>query len=190
MAMDGGDARRSTESSINLRGTAARTRIRDYRPNTGDRDRSLKGLLNWAAECGVVVPDYATVEVDKGFQPTRNGLPAEAKYYEFQGAFPDELIYWHSRTNRRRSILDERLSAVVINLAPDVPSNDERFVHVLAHEVFELTALKELFDHSNGSMSAARLYELTEPLSTLRNLHWFAWEQADRLIERLREVSK
>ncbi|HQU44172.1 MAG TPA: hypothetical protein VNH11_08640 [Pirellulales bacterium] len=178
------------DSRFDLAGAAAITRIREYRPNAGQHERSLAELLKWAADRGVEVPDFAKVEVDEEFQPARNGVAVDAKYCGFQGAIPDELIYWSSRTNCHRSIVDQVFGAVIINLAPGVVLNDERFLHILAHEVFELAALKKLFDESGGYMTAERLYALTEPLSTVKNLHWHAWEQADYVLERLREAGK
>lgn len=181
--------RSDEDDQFDVAGMAARTRIREYRPNARQETRALQELLNWAAESGLKVPEYAKVEVDEEFQPTRNGLTVDAKYYEFQGAFPDELIYWSSRSRPQRSIVDQASGVVVINLAPDVRRSDERFLHVLAHEVYELRALKDLFDQNRGQMAAERLYALTEPLTMVRNLHWHAWEQADSFIERLREVA-
>lgn len=193
MTMDGSDAQRSAASPLNLRGTAARTRIRDYRPNSGDRDRSLAGLLNWATECGVVVPDYARVVYvpeEEDFELRANDVPIDAKYFETRGVFDEDVIYWKERRNPHRSIVDADVGVVKIFVAHHVLTNDERFLHVLAHEVYELGLLKAIFDESGGTMTARRLFLLTEPAENLKNLHWFAWEHADSVIERLREVEQ
>jgi hypothetical protein len=71
------------DPQLDVAGAAARTRIREYRANTDEpRDRSLAGLLEWSASIGVKVPEYAKVMVNEDFQPTRLGVPVDAKYFE------------------------------------------------------------------------------------------------------------
>ncbi len=99
-----------------------------------------------------------------------------------EGAF----VYWDEPQEPYLSVVSRSIGAVVINMTNAVMESDERFLHVLAHEVFEITELKRVFDEGGGRMRVDRFYELTEPLSTVRNLHWYAWDHADSFIEQLR----
>lgn len=179
----------SNVPTFSVSGAGVRSRLAHYRDNTGEvADRSLEVLLKWAESKGVIVPGYARivpVEVDGTFRLRRNGKPVDAKYFEAKEVPDGERIYW-SDANPLRSILDREFGAVIIYISHEIMENDERFLHVLAHEVYELAELKTIFDNSSGSLPVARFYELTEPLATVRNLHWTAWEHADSLIERLR----
>ena len=171
-----------------VHGTAARSRITSYRPNHGQvKDRSLDELLRWAGRQGVDVPEYVKViSVDEDFRLMKSGTPVDAKYFEAKDVPEGEWIYWDESNSPYRSLLSREFAAVVVNVSCDAMQNDERFLHVLAHEVFEVEELKKLFDDCGGRMPVSRFYELTEPLVTARNLHWRAWERADNLIERLR----
>jgi hypothetical protein len=179
----------SSAPAFNVSGAGVRSRLTHYRDNTGElTDRSLEALLKWAESKGVTVPEYARiipVEVDGTFRLRRNGEPVDAKYFEAKEVPDGEQIYWNG-VNPLRSIFDRESGAVIIYISHEIMENDERFLHVLAHEVFELVELKAIFDNCGGSLPVARFYELTEPLATVRNLHWNAWEQADALVERLR----
>jgi hypothetical protein len=138
----------------------------------------------------VRVPDFARVVASKDFQPTRKGVPVQAKYFEVRDLTEDDLIYWNDASRPDRSVFSTELGAVMINLSPDVLENDERFLHILAHEAFELIELKKIFDESGGGVLASRFHDLTEPLATVKNLHWYAWEHADSVLERYREATK
>jgi hypothetical protein len=62
-----------------------------------------------------------------------------------------------------------------------------QFLHVLAHEIYEVSHLKERFDAAgHDGLSAAEVYNLIEPSPTMQNLHWHAWEYADSVIMGLR----
>jgi hypothetical protein len=176
-------------SLFDVSGAAARTRLTGYRANSGEvQDRSLEGLLAWAAQKGLHVPSYIRiipVEEDETFQLRKNGERVDAKYFEAKDVPEGESIYW-DHPNALRSVFNREFGRVVVNISQGIMENDERFLHVVAHEVFEIEDLKAVFDECGGEMPVARFYELTEPLTTAKNLHWFAWEKADSLIERIR----
>ena len=176
-------------SLFDVSGAAARTRLTGYRANSGEvQDRSLEGLLTWAAQQGLSVPSYIRiipVEEDEAFQLRKNGERVDAKYFEAKDVPEGESIYW-DHSNALRSVVSRDFGGVVVNISQAIMGSDERFLHVVAHEVFEIEDLKAIFDERGGEMPVARFYELTEPLTTAKNLHWFAWEKADTLIERIR----
>ncbi len=150
-------------------------------------------MLKWAQSMGVAVPSYARVipvEVDAEFRLRKNGEPVDAKYFEAKDVPENKYIYWSEPSKPYRSVVDRRFGLVVINISHEVMENDERFLHLLAHEIFELVELKAIFDQCDGRMPVARFYELTEPLTTAKNIHWNAWERADCLIEALRGEGK
>ncbi|HEX3999475.1 MAG TPA: hypothetical protein VHX65_13065 [Pirellulales bacterium] len=88
-----------------------------------------------------------------------------------------------------RSVFSREAGAVIVNVADKVVQNDERFLHVVAHEVFEIAELKRLFDACGGAMSAGKVCELIEPTTEAKNIHWQSRERADTLIEALRRES-
>ena len=80
-------------------------------------------------------------------------------------------------------------NAVVVNTDASVLDRDEEFLHVLAHEVYEISRLKEYLAPREAGLLAVEVYSLIEPLPTLKNLHWEAWDYADSVIKRLRGKS-
>ena len=134
------------------------------------------------------MPDYVRIiplGPDDGF-PTKRGRSVDAKYFGATDVPHDAYVYWDEPSEIRMSVFNRRSGAVVVNIPHAVLENDERFLHILAHEVFEIVGLKRIFDNSGGRLDVSRFFELTEPLSTAKNLHSEAWEYADSKIEELR----
>ena len=161
------------------------------RANRGEvRECTTEALLAWTRSKGLFLPDYIRVipfgadDGDCGF-PVMNDRPVDAKYFEAKKVPEAESIYWDEPFEPYRSVFNREFGAAVVNVAYTVMQNDERFLHVVAHQVSENGDLKKLFEASGGKMSASRFYELTEPLQNVQNLHWHAWEYADSLIERV-----
>lgn len=76
---------------------------------------------------------------------------------------------------------------IVVRLRELVLDSDERIVAILSHEMHELNALRELFEHSDGVMTSARLHDLIEPSSRSGGiLHLEAWVIADELVRLMR----
>jgi hypothetical protein len=178
--------------TYNVTGAAAHSRISRYRANSGEvAERSVDALLAWAKSQGLLMPDFVRViPVDSDYQLTKNGRPVDAKYFEARDVPENGYIYWDEPSQPYRTVYDRAMNAVVVNVAYEVLQNDERFLHVLAHEIFEIAKLKKIFDECSGAMLVSRFYELTEPLSTAKNLHWDAWEEADGFIEHYRGETK
>ena len=116
----------------------------------------------------------------------KNGREVDAKYSVGADVLPNDYIYWDNENEPLQSVVGRQARVVVINVMHEVMQNDERFLHVIAHEVFELAELKRLFDENGGKMSAEKVYGLVEPMTNNKNIHWCAWEYADDFIERLR----
>jgi hypothetical protein len=70
---------------------------------------------------------------------------------------------------------------VPVHLRPSVLESDEAIVAVFAHEVHEITSLREHFDANNGVLQAAQVCHLISP-DVPRNLHSEAVEVADKLV--------
>lgn len=182
----------AAESAYNISGAAAGSRISEYRDNSGEvPDRTLEALVAWAASKGLLIPNYIKIvpyhQYDglDGF-PLRNDRAVDAKYFEAKFVTERESVAWDDPRDPYRSVFNRSFDAAVINVAHAVMLNDERFLHVVAHEVYEIEALKGLFADCGGRISTARFFELTEPLENVQNLHWYAWEYADSFIEQLR----
>jgi hypothetical protein len=169
-------------------GAAADPAITVYRENTGEiKDRSLPSLLDWAASKGVVVPEYMLIlPVDLELKDTA-GIAVPAKYCEIRYLVGNERIFSRNPADPYNSIVSPVHDKVVVNVRQQVLANDEEWWHVLAHEVYEVSELKKCFDESEEhSKSATTMYYLTARSPTLKNLHWDAWEYADKILFELR----
>ena len=130
---------------LEVAGGAFEPEIREYRENTGEVvERTLENLLRWAASKGVVVPDFMRVVP---FPPdvllTHQGRRVPAKYFSYRPPSPEDKIYWSKVDNPLASVCSPEFSAVIVNMDATVLDRDEEFLHVLAHEVYEVSRLKE-----------------------------------------------
>jgi hypothetical protein len=176
---------------LDIVGGAFEPEIKDYRDNTGEiGDRSLQSLLVWTAPKGVVVPEYMRIIPYPPDVPLMHkGKPVPAKYFNYRPRSEVDRIYWNNAHDRLASIVDPDFNAVVVNIDSRVLDRDEEFLHVIAHEVYEISQLKKYIESGDTGLSAIEVYNLIEPLATLKNLHWEAWDYADSIVTRLRENS-
>ena len=155
--------------------------------NSGEvRDRSVETLLAWARTKGIVVPDYiGVVPRESGDPPMKNGREVDAKYSVGADVLPNDYIYWDNENEPLQSVVGRQARVVVINVMHEVMQNDERFLHVIAHEVFELAELngcstKMVERWAAKGLRARRTHDEQQEYSL------GAWEYADDFIERLR----
>lgn len=176
---------------LDITGGAFEPEITEYRDNTGDvGDRSLENLLKWAASKGIVLPAYVLViPYPRDVTLMHRGRRVPAKYFTFRPKSRGDRIYWNNWEDPTASVFSRDFNAVVVNTDASVLDRDEEFLHVLAHEVYEISRLKEYLAPREAGLLAVEVYSLIEPLPTLKNLHWEAWDYADSVIKRLRGKS-
>ena len=176
---------------LDIIGGAFEPEIEEYRANTGEvGDRSLENLLRWAASRGVVLPEYVRIiPLPRDVTLTHRGRRVPAKYFTFRPRSREDRIYWNKADDPIASVFSRKFNAVIVNTDATVLDRDEEFLHVLAHEVYEISRLKEYLEPREAGLLAVEVYELIEPLPTLKNLHWEAWDYADSVIKRLRNKS-
>ena len=176
-----------------LAAAAASSAITAYRPNEAGSPapRTLDALLAWAAGLGVTVPDWAEVRVaGEGYEPEIRGRPVPAVYFRAVASSPGQWVYWSAPpggVGGPLSVVDPQAGRVLIVFRRSALSSDEQFLHVLAHEVFEASRLREEFHAVLGKrLTAAAVDELTRAERGLNNLHAEAWDYADALLRRFR----
>ena len=176
---------------LDIAGGAFQPEITEYRDNSGEvRDRSLESLLRWAASKGVVLPEYLRIVPYPRDQPLMHrGRRVPAKYFTFRPRSREDRIYWSKADDPIASVFNRKFNAVIVNIDASVLDRDEEFLHVVAHEVYEISRLKEYLEPREAGLSAIEVYHLIEPSPTLKNLHWEAWDHADSVIKRLRSQS-
>lgn len=173
---------------LDITGGAFEPEITEYRDNTGEvGDRTLKNLLRWAAAKGVMLPRYVRLSPYPAEIPVMHkGKRVPAKYFSYRPESGEDRIYWNNPLDPAASVFSREFNAVVVNMDASILDRDEEFLHVLAHEVYEISRLKEYLEPAEDGLSAIEVYNLIEPLPTLKNLHWEAWDYADSVIEQLR----
>jgi len=135
---------------LEIAGGAFQPEITEYRENTGEvRDRSLENLLKWAASKGVVLPEYVRIIPYPRDTPLMDrGTRVPAKYFTYRALSREDRIYWNKADVPMASVLSRELNAVIVNIDASVLDRDEEFLHVLAHEVYEISRLKEYLERS------------------------------------------
>jgi hypothetical protein len=143
-----------------------------WRPNP-DGPRTIDEAVAIARKHGVNIPE------DIQFAVSKTPLPANrfAEYAQLGSKSPDQIITWEEFYNKFEKI-PVRLSGEVLN-------SDEAIVAVMGHEMYELNSLRQLFEDAGGQMKAGRLRELIRE-GVHGNLHDRAWDEADRLVSKMR----
>ncbi len=174
---------------LDVAGGAFEPEIREYRENSGEiRERTVQNLLRWAASKGVVVPEFVRVIPYPPDVPLMHrGKRVPAKYFSYRPRLPEDRIHWCSADDPMASVCSPERNAVVVNIDATVLGRDEEFLHVLAHEVYEISRLKEYLQRAKNGLSVVEVYNLIEPSPALKNLHWEAWDYADSVVKRFRE---
>jgi hypothetical protein len=73
---------------------------------------------------------------------------------------------------------------------PEILTSDEAIVAVLRHEMFELSLIREVFAESaDGSMNEAD-YGIQTAVGRPGNFHDLAWDEADKIVRRMRRQGK
>jgi hypothetical protein len=82
------------------------------------------------------------------------GTRVPAKYFTYRALSREDRIYWNKADDPMASVLCRELNAVIMNIDASVLDRDEEFLHVLAHEVYEISRLKEYMEPREAGLSA------------------------------------
>lgn len=180
----------SRDELIGVSGTARSSRIIAYRGNSKE-SLTLDELLDWAASCGVIVPEYIKiVPYPSESSLTLGGRRVYAKYCGFQNLKPTERIYWANADFPRRSIVDLQCGTVNVLVDAEVLEIHEMFLHVLAHEIHEISHLKDLIEPlGRRGVSVMDVYNAIQANSPTENLDSRAWVYADSVLMKVRGES-
>jgi hypothetical protein len=161
---------------VTLSGAAQDPRSWPWSRNSGGVVRYPQEALALAAARDVSFPeDVRLVVVGEGDLPEN----VFASYMLPTPFRENDLLGWDRFLNRNGDIL--------IRIKASVLASDEAIVAVLAHEAFELNALRSFLP--DGEMiSPSKLQQLISP-EVPGNLHFQAWDDADHRIEQWRTES-
>jgi hypothetical protein len=156
-------------------GGAARGPAFEWRQNAGGQVRTVAEAVAIARQHGVEIGDDIFIGVADDFVPPG----AYASYGQLGSHFrPGDEVLWTDLLNRR--------GKVPVRLHSSVLKSDEAIVAVLAHEMYELNRLRQIFIDNDGGITAGQLHRLVaEGYPT--NLHARAWDESNRLIAMLRD---
>jgi hypothetical protein len=90
----------------------------------------------------------------------------------------DGRIHWRNHYNKDHK--------VPFRVHPDVLTSDEAIIAVLQHELHELSLLREVFMQSSTKSMNGTDYGLQTAEGRPANFHDLAWDEADKIIRRIR----
>ncbi len=155
-------------------GAAQRPLGQPWCPDPGGR-RSVADAISLAKEWGVVVEDDVRIVVN---DPWLNMLGDEV--YAAYATFKSISTYtWDDMLIKGKMVVKLRLTVL---------DSDEGIIEVLAHEMHEINALREMFQ-ARHRIPGAELIRLTE-VGRQGNLHDRAWDVGATLVRRVRGGSK
>jgi hypothetical protein len=147
-----------------------------WQPNADGVKRTIDEALAIAAQY-VAIPDdvefFEDIEGDLDETITARG-PAVTKY-------PGQDVRWSD-------LVHEQTFVVPFLIRSDILESDEAIIAVIAHEMYELERLREIFA-AEGRMFLEHFYGHTRP-GNPGNLHDEAWDFADSVIEQYRKEGK
>lgn len=163
-------------SAVRVRGMGEEPRTYPWRPNPDGAARSIDEAVAIARAHGVEIPDDITFlpRAGKHFPPK-----TFAAYFDRTFADARHVLHWD---DFYRHAEDD----IAVHISTDILSSDEAIVALFAHEMHELNGLRRLFDERDGGgITAGELRRLVNP-GNRGNLHYQAWEVADRLVLAMR----
>jgi hypothetical protein len=160
---------------------AAHTPGVTWLPNPGGEIRTLDQAIAIARRHGVEIADDIAFEV-----VPQAALPrgARAAYLQLGSnrvrRLAGDFVEWDDFYNAVNDMIPVRLSNEIL-------ASDEEIVAVIAHEMHEIEGLRALFEANDLRMTAAELHRLITP-GYKGNLHYQAWDIADKLVLAMRKA--
>jgi hypothetical protein len=169
----------SIDGDFSVSGAAANPRMAPYMQNAGGVVRTEAEALDLARSYGVHIPD----DVNIGFIKNWTRADADAEYFSNARSYnAGDNVSWADFYNDRTNMIPVRVNY-------DLLSSDEALVAHIGHEMYELNALRSIFENAGGEIPAQQLSGLINTRSAggfANNLHEQAWDAADRLILQMR----
>ncbi len=159
-----------------------------WKRNQGGLKRTIEEAVAIAEGHGVEIrEDVAFFEVEPGeLEGSLKGFFAGRRVETARGPrvteHEDGRIDWRDHYNKDRK--------VPFRIHPDVSTSDEAIVAVLRHEMHELTLLREVFMQSRTRSMTGTDYAFQTAEGRPANFHEQAWDEADKIIQRMRRRSR
>jgi hypothetical protein len=155
-----------------------------WKKNQDGLKRTIDQAVAIAREYGVEVPeDVEFFEAEPGeLEGSLKGFFSGRRFETARGPrvteHEDGRIVWQDHYNKHRK--------VPFRIHPDVLTSDEAIVAVFQHEMHELSLLREVFMRSRTGSRDGTDYGLQTAEGRPANFHERAWDEADRIILRMR----
>jgi len=156
-------------------GTAQYPRMAPYAPNV-NAPRTASEAIALAKSKGIEIPD----DIYIGFMKKWLRTDADAEYFYRKDEFDlDDWIKWNDFYHDKTGKIPVRFNAKLLE-------SDEAIIAHIAHEMYELNALRRLFEEKNGEILAQKIMQHIGA-GIPKNLHDQAWEVADKMVRAMRE---
>jgi hypothetical protein len=159
-----------------------------WKKNKGGLKRTIEEAVAIAKRHGVEIPeDVEFFEAEPGeLEGSLKGFLAGQRFETARGPrvteHEDGRIYWRDHYNKDRK--------VPFRIHPDVLTSDEAIIGVLQHEMHELSLLREVFMRSKTRSMSGTDYALQTAEGRPANFHEQAWDEADKIILRMRRRTR
>lgn len=158
-------------ATVSIDGAASNPTTLPWKPNV-DGPRTLESALDFVRQRGVDIPDEVEFRiVEEADLP----LHEFARYCQVQSSAG--RVSLKSITNK--------YGKVMVRMKRSVLESDEAILAILGHEMHEVSALLEIFEH-RPTIEGRELAMLISPQYG-GTLHLEAWDIADQLVRKLRE---
>ncbi|HEX4128531.1 MAG TPA: hypothetical protein VHZ24_00725 [Pirellulales bacterium] len=143
----------------------------EWKRNEDGASRSVAEAVQIASRWGVEIPHYVEFHVAPPGFLDPSTYARTTRFREFDGTIIQWEAFFHRLTGK-----------IPFLVRADVFASDEAIVAVFGHEMYELETLRTMFD-SNHSIED---WEAETASNNEGNVHWQAWDVADRLVEKMR----
>jgi len=155
-------------------GTAQNPRMAPYSINR-DGLKTTFEATTLAKSKGIEIPDDILIVFMKNWK--RSDVDAEY-FYQLRTYRPDDWVKWCDFYHPKTGKIPVRFNEAILN-------SDESIVAHIAHEMYELNSLRQIFEEEDGKILARDLYRLITS-GIAGNLHDKAWDIADELVRAMR----
>jgi hypothetical protein len=145
---------------------------RQWRNNPDGQNRTVAEAVQIAKKSGVMIPEDIEFLVDESGELNAE-ITARGPRVDKPMGTP---VYWSD-------LVHDRTRRVPFRLWRGILESDEAIVAVIAHEMYEIRALRPYLE--TGEITIDDYVMHTEP-GRPGNLHDMAWDEADRLVDVMR----